>query len=99
MSSENPAANLEGVALTEYLNQLNSRVRAGEEVSDDELRSAILALRSRRKFAADKSPTTKKAAVEPLTDLQSLFGKKETEQPEPKAKVPFDFDALFKKGV
>jgi hypothetical protein len=69
---------LEGAALTDHINNLNARVLRGEEVSDEEIRSAVLALRTRRKHASSTSGVAKKAATPKakamdMNDILSLF--------------------------
>lgn len=85
---------LEGQALTQHINDLNARVIRGEPVSDDEIRQAVLALRSKRKAASTTSKAGKRAAgVQPMQtlDLEALFAPK-TDTPA----APLDLNDLFK---
>lgn len=63
---------LEGQSLTDHINSMNGRVLRGEQVTDEEIRAAIIAMRTRRKFASAASPTTKKAATKPIADLDLM---------------------------
>lgn len=70
---------LEGQALTAHINDLNARVIRGEPVSDDEIRQAVLALRSKRRVASTTSKAGKRAsAPQPMQtlDLEALFAPK-----------------------
>lgn len=59
-------------ATTEQLIDLSHRIRAGEEVSKEELAAAIKALRSDRYGSATAKKAKAKARATPV-DLDSLF--------------------------
>lgn len=93
---------LSGQELVRYINDLNAKVLRGEQVTDDEIRSAVLALRTKRKFDAEGSGAAKKqreAADIPSTDdLAALFDEKPAaKKPAPKKIRPssLDLDSLF----
>lgn len=58
----------------EKINALSDRIRAGEEVTDDELREAILSMRSQ----FDAKPAPKAKAKKVSIDLAALFSPKES---------------------
>ena len=95
MSDLEPS-NLEGAALVQYINDLNGKVIRGEELDDDEVRRAVLALRQKRKFDSAYSPTTRKKAspaAAPL-DLNALVAEhraKGGKTPGTDADINFDF--------
>ena len=100
---------LEGIRLTEHINDLNARVIRGEQIPPEEIRAALLQLRARRPQANSNARTTKKkkaadAAAAKLPDnLADLFkkpaGDKVQAEPKPQAdsaQSKFDFNFLTK---
>ncbi len=93
---------LEGQALTDHINTLAGRVMRGDIPTDDEVRAAVLGMRTRRSGAIKSSPTAKKkrsaeAAQIPM-DLNSLFGAAAPatkDEPKPKVKASVDLNDLF----
>jgi hypothetical protein len=62
----------------EQINDLSARVLRGEDVSDEELRAALIALRERaRKPAITKEPAAAAVPKMTLDDFVSKFSKKE----------------------
>ena len=62
-----------------------TRVLAGEVLSDDEVREALICIRQQRKMTL---PNSRKAAApsapaRPVGELLGLFGKKPSSEPEP----------------
>lgn len=72
--------------ITEKINELSRRIRLEEEVTDDELREAILSMRSNY----DYSPVKKSKKKE--VDLGALFEEKPKGRPK---KEPIDLNSLF----
>lgn len=66
----------------EQINDLSARVLRGEDVPDEELRAALIALRERaRKPAIAKvAPEKKDAPKMELAEFLAKFSKKETEK-------------------
>lgn len=70
-------------ATQEQINEYRARIRAGEELSEDELRSAWAAFRQSRSMAAamaTKSRSSKAAKpVRSTSELTALFGSQTTQ--------------------
>lgn len=61
------------VATEEQIIQFRNRIREGGQLTEDELRAGLAALRAKRRLAAEQA-TTKKSKAAPARSAEELMG-------------------------